>query len=254
MPMTRTRSHKRSSVLARLAWLALIVALGAAVFIGITGPGYRLGLWDYRTGFAMIAPGAYAGLGAAAFALLFALVALVRGPKRAFVVSVLALVIGAAAAGIPWSFQNAARSSPRANDITTDTDNPPQLSALLPLRTERGVNPPGYPGGDMAKVQHQAYPDIHPVHLAMAPAQAFAKALGVIKGMGLTVVYADATGGTIEAYQRTFWYGFTDDVVVRVKGDEGGSTVDIRSKARLGRGDFGVNAKRVRTFLAKLQA
>jgi len=251
--MTRTRLRRRPSVLVRLAWLAFIVALGAAAFIGFTGPGYRLGLWDYRTGFGMIAPGAYAGLGAAALAFLFALIALARGPRKAAAISILALLIGGATAAIPWSLQNAARSSPPVNDVSTDTDDPPALSALLPLRTEKGVNPPTY-NGAAAQVQHQAYPDIQPAHLVLPPARAFAKALGVAKDMGLSVVYADAPSGVIEAYQRTFWYGFTDDGVVRVRPDDSGSRVDIRSKARLGRGDFGVNAKRVRTFLAKLKS
>lgn len=254
MPMTRTGFHKRPSLLTRLAWLTLIAALGAAIFIGFTGPGYRLGLWDYRTGFAMIAPGAYVALGAASFALLFAFLALIRGPRRAFLIALVALLIGAATAYVPWSFRQASRAAPRANDITTDTENPPTLSAMLPLRVEPRVNPPAYPGEAMAKIQHNAYPDIQPAHLALPPVQAFAKALGVVKDMGVTVVYADAKSGTIEGYQRTFWYGFTDDIVVRVESDGDGSKIDIRSKARLGRGDFGVNAKRVRLFLARLKA
>jgi uncharacterized protein (DUF1499 family) len=50
------------------------------------------------------------------------------------------------------------------------------------------------------------------------------------------------------------FYGFTDDVVVRIVADGVGSKVDVRSKSRVGRSDLGQNAKRIRTFLQELQA
>ena len=63
--------------------------------------------------------------------------------------------------------------------------------------------------------------------------------------------------GRNEASQRSRWFGFTDDVVIRVAPMDGGaatgSRVDIRSVSRVGRGDFGVNAARVRAYLAALR-
>ncbi len=71
--------------------------------------------------------------------------------------------------------------------------------------------------------------------------------------MGWTVVAADAEAGRIEASDRTRWFGFTDDIVVRVTPDGAGSRIDVRSSSRIGTGDFGTNAARVRAYIAMLR-
>ena len=71
--------------------------------------------------------------------------------------------------------------------------------------------------------------------------------------MGWTIVAADAAG-RIEASDRSRWFGFTDDIVIRVAAADSGSRVDVRSSSRRGRSDFGVNAARVRAYLAALRA
>ena len=70
--------------------------------------------------------------------------------------------------------------------------------------------------------------------------------------MGLEIVEADAAQGRIEATATSFLFGFKDDVVVRLTDDAGATKVDVRSKSRVGRNDFGMNAKRIRAFVAKL--
>jgi uncharacterized protein (DUF1499 family) len=67
-------------------------------------------------------------------------------------------------------------------------------------------------------------------------------------------VAADAREGRIEATDTTRWFGFKDDVVIRVRPDAAGSRVDVRSKSRVGRGDAGANAARIRRFRSELQA
>ncbi len=57
--------------------------------------------------------------------------------------------------------------------------------------------------------------------------------------------------GRIEAVDTTLFIGSKDDVVIRVSADGSGSRVDVRSKSRLGRRDFGANAKRIHPFLAR---
>jgi uncharacterized protein (DUF1499 family) len=93
--------------------------------------------------------------------------------------------------------------------------------------------------------------------LSVPPAQAFDKALAVAKAKGWTILHADKQAGIIEGYDKSLWFGFTDDVAIRVTaadpGDHSRSRVDIRSGSRQGRGDFGVNAARVRGFLAALK-
>jgi hypothetical protein len=76
----------------------------------------------------------------------------------------------------------------------------------------------------------------------------FAKALAASRAMGWEIVAQDPANGRIEAVATTFWFGFKDDVTVQVRGER----VDIRSKSRVGRGDAGTNAQRIRAFRAEL--
>ena len=57
----------------------------------------------------------------------------------------------------------------------------------------------------------------------------------------------------IEATDRTFWFGFKDDVVIRITPEPDGSRVDVRSLSRVGKSDVGTNAKRIRAYLRKLK-
>ncbi|HEX2482883.1 MAG TPA: DUF1499 domain-containing protein, partial [Methylomirabilota bacterium] len=67
------------------------------------------------------------------------------------------------------------------------------------------------------------------------------------------IVEAVPAEGRLEATATTTWFGFKDDVVVRVRAREGGSRVDVRSLSRVGVGDLGANAARVRAFLERLR-
>ena len=70
--------------------------------------------------------------------------------------------------------------------------------------------------------------------------------------MGWELLESDPAGLRIEATDRTFWFGFADDVVVRITEAGDGSRVDVRSLSRVGGGDLGANANRVREYLAAL--
>ncbi|HEY6360023.1 MAG TPA: DUF1499 domain-containing protein [Vicinamibacterales bacterium] len=167
------------------------------------------------------------------------------------------------------------RGMPSIHDITTDPDDPPEFSAVLPLRTGN-VSPPGYDGRDTAAQQRRAYPDIRPLELDVTPARALDESAAVARQLGWDVVAVDRARGVLEAVDTTFWFRFTDDIVVRVResafrlepeatgtgtavasgfrGTNPGSRVDVRSKSRVGRGDLGANARRIRMFLAALRA
>src|SRR6266480_64755 len=144
-------------------------------------------------------------------------------------------------AWLPYSVQQRARSAPRINDITTDTERPPQFNKQL-----------SYGGPQVAEQQRKAYPDIQPAVLAAGPEVAFARALAAAQAMGWEIVDAQPKEGRIEATATTFWFGFTDDVVVRITPLPAGSRIDARSKSRVGRGDTGTNAQRVRAYLKRL--
>ena len=72
--------------------------------------------------------------------------------------------------------------------------------------------------------------------------------------MGWTILAADDAAGRIEASDRSRWFGFTDDIVIRITASGSGSRIDLRSSSRVGRSDFGVNAARVESYLSALRA
>lgn len=159
-----------------------------------------------------------------------------------------AAVISLAAAGVPVRMLMIVRSVPMIHDITTDTDDPPQFDAVLKLR-QGALNSAAYGGLQTAEQQHKAYPDIVPLVLDLSPEQSFARSLTAAKKLGWTVISRNEEKGIIEATDTTFWFGFTDDIVIRISPQDKGSRIDLRSLSRVGKSDLGANAKRVREFL-----
>jgi uncharacterized protein (DUF1499 family) len=142
---------------------------------------------------------------------------------------------------------------PPIHDITTDPTDPPQFAAIVPLRAN-APNTLVYGGEPVAAQQRKAYPDIQPVVLSVTPMQAYERALDAVRRLGWKVVAADANAGRIEAIDTTFWYRFKDDVAIRIRPAAAGSRIDVRSVSRVGIGDLGTNARRVRAYLAALKA
>lgn len=146
------------------------------------------------------------------------------------------------------------RGLPSIHDITTDPEDPPTFAAVLPRRRGK-VSPPEYDGASAADLQRRAYPDIVPLDLGVAADRAIDEAAAVARELGWEVVAVDRTRGVVEAIDTTFWFRFKDDVVVRVRpAGASRSRVDVRSKSRVGRGDLGANARRIRMFSAALRA
>jgi uncharacterized protein (DUF1499 family) len=230
----------------RLRWVPALLGLLAAVLVLAAGPGTRFGLWDFRTGFSALRWGAYAGLAAVAVAVVLFLV---RPGSGGVVPLVLGLLLGLGAAFVPWRWMQQARRVPPIHDITTDLDRPPKFVAVLPLRAG-APNPPTYGGPEVADAQRRSYPDIKPLLLGVPAGAAYSRALASARGMGWELVATDSTTGRIEATATTPWFGFKDDVVVRVRPEGPGSRIDVRSVSRVGKSDVGANAQRIRTYLA----
>jgi uncharacterized protein (DUF1499 family) len=172
--------------------------------------------------------------------------------RRGSVAAFLAIVIGGAGAWVPLHWFLHAQQRPAISDITTDTAAPPPLVATAQLR--RGApNPPAYPK-DNAALQRAAFPDIEPVLLAVPPAEAFKRVERVATALGWEIVARVPTEGRLEAVVTSPWFGFRDDVVVRIRPQGTGSRVDIRSKSRNGEADLGGNVDRVRGFLVRLKS
>jgi uncharacterized protein (DUF1499 family) len=189
----------------------------------------------------------------------------------AFIVSVISTFVGlllsrgsagAASSGLTWTALAvaivffAAGFSQRPDlsgtapihDITTDIGNPPFFETVIPLRAD-AANPPEYAGAETAEQQRMAYPDIQTLTLEKSTDEVFDAAEQAAIELGWDIVSANRETGRIEATATTFWFRFKDDVVIRLTPRGDGTYIDVRSKSRVGRGDMGANATRIRRFL-----
>lgn len=232
----------------RIVPLALGVALLGLLLVLISGLGSRYGLWHFRTGFTLLRWGAFIGIGGA-FLGMVAFGWARANRRRGQGAAIAAVLLGALAFLPPWTMRQRAAGVPPIHDITTDPDDPPAFQAILPLRAD-AANPPEYAGAEVAAQQRAAYPDIAPLMLDGPPAVVYERALAAADELGWEIVAADGDAGRIEAVATTTWFGFRDDVVIRVRPAGQGSVVDIRSKSRVGRSDMGANAARIRKFLS----
>lgn len=231
------------------AHLVVVLACVAAALLLVAGPGTRMDWWTFRTGFQLMRWAAYLGMGVVGLAVLLMLLPRAR-PQRGALAA--ALLVGLVVAWIPWNGMRQARSLPPIHDISTDTADPPAFVAVLPPRAD-APNSAEYAGEAIAGAQRAGYPDLAPVALPAPPADAFAHALEAARAMGWEIVDADPASGRIEATDTTFWFGFKDDVVVRVRPEGDGSRIDVRSVSRVGGSDVGANAARIRAYIARLQ-
>ena len=213
-------------------WLrraALALGILAVLLLLASGPGTRLGAWHYSTAFLLMRAAVYVGGAAALLGVLALSIPRVRQGGAAF--ALVGLALGLLAAAIPLEFQRRARAVPPINDISTAGDTAPA----------------------MAEQQRRAYPDIQPLVLKVPSAEAFAKARAAAERMGWELVSADPAAGRIQAVATTAWFGFKDDVAVQVTPQGDASRIDVRSKSRVGRGDAGTNARRIRDYLKRVE-
>lgn len=255
MTSSAVLSRTRSQLFLTAPAIGLGLAILAIVLLVLAPLGWRAGWWSYSVSLLTLLP--YAGYVALAGGIISLIALLVgRGAlgRRGITMAVIGVLVALGTLYVPWHWNNMRRVYPSINDITTDLVNPPTYSAdVLAVRAAEESVPVTY-DTKTAVQQKTAYPDIAPAILPLAPSAAFTKALNAAKAQGWTIVAADPAAGLIEASQSSFWFGFTDDVAIRVAKDEDGSRVDIRSHSRHGRSDFGVNANRVRAYLAALHA
>jgi uncharacterized protein (DUF1499 family) len=254
MSVATTTYRFRYNLLRHLPGLGLLLAAVAMVLLALGPIGWRAGWWHFRVGFFHLMPWAgYFGIAA----VLVSVVTLVFGRAvtswRGVAIGIVACISGGVAADVPIHYYAMRGRYPPIDDITTDTANPPAFVAVVAARLAEGDNPATYGGARIAQQQRRAYPDIAPLTLAVPPARTFSHALDTAQRMGWTIVDGDPVTGRIEANDRSRWFSFTDDIVIRITASGTGSRVDLRSSSRHGRGDFGVNAARIRAYLAALR-
>jgi uncharacterized protein (DUF1499 family) len=223
------------------------IAAGVLALLGTWGSGF--GFWPFTIGFLFL----LAALVLAVIAVLTGLFALLKGrgsgvPKGGLI---LGLLCALGFMGWLGSWVSKGASAPFIHDVTTDLANPPAFTKLV-LRKDNlaGVKSEA----EWRTLHAKAYSDIQPVMLTLAPAAAIGRAEALVKARGWDV--ALVTADRIEATETASSFRFKDDVIITASpsADGKGSVINMRSVSRVGESDLGVNASRVRAFLADLKA
>jgi hypothetical protein len=259
--------------LAKISFAAFVIS----ALVGTTAAlGTRLGYWDLRFGLFALFPWSL-GFAAVAFAigLVWVLWAMIANRGEAARLGVIGFLGSIVILAVPLYDLAMALSSPAIHDISTDIEHPPQFIALAKLRTEsardrKDLTPAEYDGAKLAKgpdgktestaaLQKKYYGDIHPRADLTSPEKFFDRAVKTAYRMDWHVVAIVPDQGRIEATDTSFWFGFTDDIAIRVKPSGQGVRLDIRSKSRedltgtpFGPTDMGRNAAHIRSFLKTL--
>lgn len=236
----------RTSLWAKFVLYVALIGL-AALPIGALGA--RFGLWSFLTGLQVLSGACLL----AVIALVLGIAALVRAKLRGRSADRVPAAVGTVASVFVLAWMGSqyatANAVPAIHNIATDREDPPTFEAIAALRGP-GTNPLDYDAEDAA-AQAAGYPDLAGLQTPLSPPDALARAAAIAAAEGWEVVKVDAERGTVEATATTFWFGFKDDVVVRVRPEASGSKVDVRSISRVGLSDLGANAARISAFLAE---
>ena len=139
------------------------------------------------------------------------------------------------------------------HNISTDIEDPPEFTIAASLRGE-GANPLFYDSETIGPLQRESYPELGPLNIDLPPVQAYELVRGVLVDMGLELVREAPEHGEIEAVATTFWFGFKDDLVVRLRETDTGTRMDVRSVSRVGVVDLGANAERIFEIIDRVEA
>jgi uncharacterized protein (DUF1499 family) len=231
--------------------ITLFAAAFALAMVLFGGPGTRMGVWSWQIGLGMVKWGFYVGAVAAISSLALIVLLLMPRLRTRPWMPVVALCLALAAMAPPLMLLDTAKSVPRIHDVTTDMADPPAFVALMEER-KKAPNGFAYGGEPIAALQRKGYPDIKPVMMKVPPRDAVQRVIDAERSLGWEIVASDAASGRVEATATTSWFGFKDDIVVRVRPEGEGSRVDVRSVSRVGLSDLGANAARIKGLLAKL--
>ncbi len=228
--------------------LVLLVSLAAFLLVTLPGPLYKFGLVELGTAFASFK---YAVITGIAALILLMIQLLFKRKTSSFTSAAVAIIFSLIAIIMPLRMMSTANSVPAIHDISTDLTTPPEFEAIAPLRAD-APNSIEYAGNETAKQQSKAYPELQTLSYTQSKAVLVAAIEQTAQNLNWNLVNTDPNTGLIEATDSTLWFGFKDDVVVRVEDKGSERLVDIRSKSRIGSSDLGKNAERIGTFIKEL--
>lgn len=242
-----------------------VLALLLPVWFLVAALGTKFGILDWRIGFGLMVfkLGGPLLLGVLILAVIGLLMALLVKPRQGWRRALVAVAIPALALGFAASVMSKAKDIPPIHDIATDIQDPPAFSkTVIDARAAIGGNPiapmnvpvPALKGKTVGELGKAANPGLATLTLSQSVPDATKLIAEVAKAEGLKVT---STGdGVVEAVAETFWFGFKDDVVFRIRpaATGTGSVVDIRSASRVGMSDLGANGKRIGALSAAIKA
>jgi len=148
---------------------------------------------------------------------------------------------------------------PVLNDISTDLDDPPVFSRSRAALTARSNQMPDNLAMAERRAQKQAYPNVQPILLDLDADEAYKAVLKVAAAKRWKIVEQTPPGGRsglghVDAVARGLVLGLPDDITIRIAPQAGQTRVDVRAVSRIGRHDFGENARRIEKFADALES
>ncbi len=236
--------------------LALVVGLAAPALVLAGAAGTKFGLIDYRLGFMTLANqwGALVAMAGPRPGVVALLVSLSDFRRFGVMALIGLLAAGATLAGL-WRYKSLAAASPPIHDVSTNWEDPVGFSKITLAdrgQAENGVEPdprvdskapPPWGGQRVADINAQTCPGAKSIPHAV-DVEVVAKAL---EDNGVQVTAKQAPF-RVEGTAESFWFGFKDDVAVRIRPER----TDIRSTSRVGQSDLGANCRRVTRIVQAL--
>lgn len=230
--------------------LVSFMILIAFHLVVLTGPLYKYDIIELGTVFTGFKYGIFTAVAAL---VLLALQIIFKRNTLTLASAAITVALSAVALGLPLSMLSKGKSVPPIHDISTDLINPPEFVVIAPLRAD-APNPIAYAGEATAAQQRQGYPELKTLSYLQSKAELVNAVEQAATNLGWELANTDTSEGVVEATDTTMWFGFEDDVVVRITDIGNKRLVDIRSKSRVGGSDLGKNAERIHGFIKELDS
>lgn len=287
--MSETIETPKAGWRMKAAIFSLAVSIFAIFWFALAALGTKFGLWPWQVGLGQMTIGIGPAIAmlAVGLAIIAQIIAVIKAPRfQPFVVAFGAFLIAAFCMLRLVGMGGQAGALPPIHDIQTNWADPVQFSqTLMAAREAQGeTNPvldapivpeyaegnwPGTPGRLVSELQEEAeakesgkgtvYPKMETIYFSAPPAAVASVAEGIMKKKGWEIVSAapDSAGSSteiqVEATATSGWFGFKDDIAIRLRPTDGATAVDIRSTSRVGLSDLGANSTRVYGLMVELE-